>query len=639
MIINKTMDAQHDYQSQQQQHQHQRFDSYTARRDLEESYYPYSCPSGGVHSGGDGHYNSGVLPPPPPPPLYPPSDEYSNNDSTIPPMPQTVTHFDSMPLLSRGVQGPPQQTEAVRQLLQFINVDSASGRGEGASQATSGVWPPFFPPQPNPAGPAPPVDYSRDGALLDAYGGCGVTVTVEGVDYNFQLTEDDIEKVFQRYGDLRRVQVLPPDNNTAQVEFFSPEAAQNAIAGLDGKVLNGVQGVLRVVWGLHAMIPRLGDNVESTPPPPPVVNTPPPGIPERLQLESTSGRQENEWMPGSNPGPSEGQKYNRLLTEWDVQNFFEGVPEKTEEEGKHAESAAVTEAPVELPREDKTSPERRSSSGASSTGNSGLNKAKMEDNVSKLLDEDSEASASPRPAVAGAVPNSAGKGLLGDGASLSQGLQRSVSGGSGASPGRQSTAGGPPIRKYTCRFDIGIENDREFQVARRIIGQKGANMKKIVGMSNAKLRLRGQGSGYLEGAARVESPDPLHLCISCLTKEGYDKAVAETAKLLKKVYSDWRDFNVKKHRGDPGFLELQMKEQFLVGGQGGTDGGNHHNNSHHYNGGNYRSSGGGRGGGSWGRSKENSSSISPNKRAYKLVSLIFPCSLAFPQRRFSPQLR
>lgn len=34
--------------------------------------------------------------------------------------------------------------------------------------------------------------------------------------------------------------------------------------------------------------------------------------------------------------------------------------------------------------------------------------------------------------------------------------------------------------KYTCRFDIQIENDREFQVARRLIGAKGINMKKII---------------------------------------------------------------------------------------------------------------------------------------------------------------
>ncbi|KAF4744117.1 hypothetical protein FOZ63_021746, partial [Perkinsus olseni] len=61
---------------------------------------------------------------------------------------------------------------------------------------------------------------------------------------------------------------------------------------------------------------------------------------------------------------------------------------------------------------------------------------------------------------------------------------------------------GGRIRKYTCRFEIGIENDREFHVARRLIGQKGANMKRIVKLSDAKLRLRGQGSGFLEGTAK-----------------------------------------------------------------------------------------------------------------------------------------
>merc|ERR1719224_338529 len=59
---------------------------------------------------------------------------------------------------------------------------------------------------------------------------------------------------------------------------------------------------------------------------------------------------------------------------------------------------------------------------------------------------------------------------------------------------------GKGVRKYTCRFLIGIENDKEFQVARRIIGAKGANMKKVVKQTEAKLRLRGAGSGYFEGA-------------------------------------------------------------------------------------------------------------------------------------------
>jgi hypothetical protein len=34
--------------------------------------------------------------------------------------------------------------------------------------------------------------------------------------------------------------------------------------------------------------------------------------------------------------------------------------------------------------------------------------------------------------------------------------------------------------KYTCRFDIQIDNDKEFQVARRLIGAKGCNMKRII---------------------------------------------------------------------------------------------------------------------------------------------------------------
>lgn len=64
--------------------------------------------------------------------------------------------------------------------------------------------------------------------------------------------------------------------------------------------------------------------------------------------------------------------------------------------------------------------------------------------------------------------------------------------------------------KYTCKFEIQIENDNEFQVARRLIGAKGCNMKKIVELcardregkfipDAVKLRLRGRGSGYKEG--------------------------------------------------------------------------------------------------------------------------------------------
>merc|ERR1719223_1978384 len=98
------------------------------------------------------------------------------------------------------------------------------------------------------------------------------------------------------------------------------------------------------------------------------------------------------------------------------------------------------------------------------------------------------------------------------------------------------------VRKYTCRFLIGIENDKEFQVARRVIGAKGANMKRIVRQTEAKLRLRGMGSGYFEGTGQKESAEPLQLCISCTNGEHYKLAVRQVEDLLKKVYEEYRAF-------------------------------------------------------------------------------------------------
>ncbi|EER05126.1 hypothetical protein Pmar_PMAR026560 [Perkinsus marinus ATCC 50983] len=120
------------------------------------------------------------------------------------------------------------------------------------------------------------------------------------------------------------------------------------------------------------------------------------------------------------------------------------------------------------------------------------------------------------------------------------------------------------IRKYTCRFEIGIENDREFHVARRLIGQKGANMKRIVKLSDAKLRLRGRGSGFLEGTAKQESNEPLHMCISCKDPEGYRIAVSEMRMLLEHVYDEYRHFCKERNIPYPEDLEVLVKELPLV---------------------------------------------------------------------------
>jgi hypothetical protein len=122
----------------------------------------------------------------------------------------------------------------------------------------------------------------------------------------------------------------------------------------------------------------------------------------------------------------------------------------------------------------------------------------------------------------------------------------------------QFSAMGGAMNKLTCRYEIQIENDKEFQVARKIIGAKGSNMKRIIECCNAqmknggdprggqgelvKLRLRGRGSGFKEGPDRQESQDPLHLCISAKSKDVYELACQLVEELITTIYDEYRKF-------------------------------------------------------------------------------------------------
>ena len=140
-------------------------------------------------------------------------------------------------------------------------------------------------------------------------------------------------------------------------------------------------------------------------------------------------------------------------------------------------------------------------------------------------------------------------------------------------PEVESPEDSPPVVKYTCKFEIQIRNDKEFQVARRLIGSKGHHMKRIVskcshGAGHAhdvvKLRLRGRGSGFKEGPEQKESDEPLHMCISSKFEDKYRVAVAEVEKLLKQVYRDYAKFCKKK--GLP-VVQLAVQRLENVSGQ------------------------------------------------------------------------
>ena len=110
--------------------------------------------------------------------------------------------------------------------------------------------------------------------------------------------------------------------------------------------------------------------------------------------------------------------------------------------------------------------------------------------------------------------------------------------------------------KYTCKYQILIANDKEFQIAKRLIGSKGCHMKDIINEckisgsdgESIKLRLRGQGSGHLEGPQKnKESDEPLHLCISSKNLEEMKKACLLVDKLLKKIQDEYIKYCEEKN--------------------------------------------------------------------------------------------
>jgi len=111
------------------------------------------------------------------------------------------------------------------------------------------------------------------------------------------------------------------------------------------------------------------------------------------------------------------------------------------------------------------------------------------------------------------------------------------------------------LGRYTCKYEILIPNDKNFQIARRLIGNKGCNMKNILNQCNTsnnikdgvKLRLRGRGSGYKEGPENKESEEPLHLCISAKNQEEMNKACILVDNLLNKIYQDYINYCYKNN--------------------------------------------------------------------------------------------
>jgi hypothetical protein len=134
----------------------------------------------------------------------------------------------------------------------------------------------------------------------------------------------------------------------------------------------------------------------------------------------------------------------------------------------------------------------------------------------------------------------------------------------------------PNTNKFTCRYNVMIENDKNFQVAKKIIGSKGCNMKSIIDsvpqqysgynqkrskQDALKLRLRGKGSGFKEGPDQRESDEPLHLCISAKCESVYLDSCKRVERLLNKIYEDYLA-HLEKSTNASDSIKLQNPKKF-----------------------------------------------------------------------------
>lgn len=96
--------------------------------------------------------------------------------------------------------------------------------------------------------------------------------------------------------------------------------------------------------------------------------------------------------------------------------------------------------------------------------------------------------------------------------------------------------------RYLCTFFVGIEDDRDFTVAKRIIGPKGYKMRCIAEQApGSKIRLRGKGSMFTERDTGYESNEPLQINIAT-DAAGYERTKELVANLLTDIYYDYEKY-------------------------------------------------------------------------------------------------
>jgi len=114
-------------------------------------------------------------------------------------------------------------------------------------------------------------------------------------------------------------------------------------------------------------------------------------------------------------------------------------------------------------------------------------------------------------------------------------------GSSGAEPAA------PRGARTMLRFKVGIKQDDDFNLMRRLLVPGGGHIKRIAQLSNAKLKLTASGTGHPESVQReIKSNDPVFICIWSAYTSSLEKARAHVETLLPKLHEDYRTFCSKR---------------------------------------------------------------------------------------------
>merc|ERR1712217_374059 len=93
-------------------------------------------------------------------------------------------------------------------------------------------------------------------------------------------------------------------------------------------------------------------------------------------------------------------------------------------------------------------------------------------------------------------------------------------------------------KKYTCKLEVGIENENDFRVGGRVIQiARQIWQQPKFQEHGGKTRLRGKGAG-----GPHEANEPLALCISCQDQTVLEEAVAYAEVQLQKVHDEYKTF-------------------------------------------------------------------------------------------------